>query len=151
MYFVINLRQMSHLAVQISDYLATSQSSARQLEDSSGLPRMTIGNILKDAHPRPERFGQLLRAVDDATARRWLTAYLRDDCPPNYLPRLEITIKALEGSTSDTLAEAITPYTTETSPAAVLDAWHRLQTAIQSDTSLARWFVKTILLILGPA
>ena len=59
---------------------------------SAQLPRMTVGNILNDTHPRPERFGQLLRALDDATARQWLTAYLRDDCPPEYLPRLEIII-----------------------------------------------------------
>lgn len=41
--------------------------------------------------------------------------------------------------------------TLDHSPAAVLAAWHRLQTAIQADTSLARWFIKTVQLILGPA
>ena len=47
----------------------------------------------------PERFGQLIRALDDATPRRWLIAYLRDDCPPEYLPRLQILITDLDGST----------------------------------------------------
>jgi hypothetical protein len=144
---------MSFLAVQIDAYLQQSPVTARQLEELARLPRMTIGNILKDAHPRPERFGQLLHAVDDDTARRWLIAYLRDDCPPAYLPRLEITIAALQGTDPAELREAVTAYTTgqlDTSPAAVLEAWHRLQSAIQADTSLARWFVKTVNLILGP-
>ena len=143
---------MSFLAVQIDAYLQQTPVTARQLEELAQLPRMTIGNILKDAHPRPERFGQLLHAVDDHTARQWLTAYLRDDCPPEFLPRLEITITALQGADPATLREAITAYTTgqlDTSPAAVLEAWHRLQSAIQADTSLARWFIKTVNLILG--
>ena len=143
---------MSFLAVQIDAYLQQSPVTARQLEELARLPRMTIGNILKDAHPRPERFGQLLHAVDDDTARRWLIAYLRDDCPPAYLPRLEITIAALQGTDPAELREAVTAYTTgqlDTSPAAVLEAWHRLQSAIQADNSLAKWFIKTVNLILG--
>lgn len=143
---------MSFLAVQIDAYLQQTPVTARQLEELARLPRMTIGNILKDAHPRPERFGQLLRAVDDDTARRWLIAYLRDDCPPDYLPRIEITIAALQSADPAEMREAVTAYTTgqlDTSPAAVLEAWHRLQSAIQADTSLARWFIKTVNLILG--
>jgi hypothetical protein len=141
---------MSHLAVQLAEYLETSDVSARQLEELACLPRMTIGNILNETHPRPERFGQLLRAVDDNTARRWLTAYLRDDCPAEYLSRLEIIVRDLDGSTlNETTATA--PQCTDHGPTAVLAAWQRLQTAIQSDTSLARWFVKTVTLILGPA
>ena len=128
---------MSFLAVQIDAYLQQTPVTARQLEELARLPRMTIGNILNDAHPRPERFGQLLHAVDDDTARKWLTAYLRDDCPPEFLPRLEITITAYTHGQLDT------------SPASVLEAWHRLQSAIQADTSLAKWFIKTVNLILG--
>ncbi len=143
---------MSFLAVQIDAYLQQTPVTARQLEELARLPRMTIGNILKDAHPRPERFGQLLHAVDDDTARKWLIAYLRDDCPPEFLPRLEITITALQSADPATLREAITAYThgqLDTSPAAVHEAWHRLQSAIQADTSLAKWFIKTVNLILG--
>jgi len=143
---------MSFLAVQIDAYLQQTPVTARQLEELARLPRMTIGNILNDAHPRPERFGQLLHAVDDDTARKWLTAYLRDDCPPEFLPRLEITITALQSADPATLREAITAYThgqLDTSPASVLEAWHRLQSAIQADTSLAKWFIKTVNLILG--
>ena len=148
---------MSHLAVQVSDYLDQSPLSARQLEELAQLPRMTVGNILNDTHPRPERFGQLLRAVDDDTAQRWLIAYLRDDCPPEYLVRLQIFIQAPGSSpgsdaTAATLRETAAAYghSLDHSPAAVLAAWHRLQTAIQADTSLARWFLKTVTLILGP-
>ena len=141
---------MSYLAVQVTDYLQTSGVSARQLEDTAGLPRMTVGNLLKDSHPRPERFGQLLRAVDDATAKRWLVAYLKDDCPPEYLPRLQITIAAIEAA-SEGVAEAVSAYLVpDHSPSAVQAAWSRLQAAISADTSLARWFVKTVNLILGP-
>lgn len=141
---------MSYLAVQVTDYLQTSGVSARQLEDTAGLPRMTVGNLLRDSHPRPERFGQLLRAVDDATAKRWLAAYLKDDCPPEYLPRLQITIAAIEDG-PDSVDEAVSAYLVpDHSPSAVQAAWARLQAAISADTSLARWFVKTVNLILGP-
>lgn len=144
---------MSYLSVQLVDYFDNhTDTTMLALEASAGLKRGTINSILKDAHPRPERFGQLLHAVDDDTARKWLTAYLRDDCPPEFLPRLEITITALQSADPATLREAITAYThgqLDTSPAAVLEAWHRLQTAIQADTSLAKWFIKTVNLILG--
>lgn len=142
---------MSYLAVQIQDYLAASDTSARQLEERAGLPRMTVGNILNNTRPRPERLGALLRAVDDTTARRWLIAYLRDDCPPEFLPRLEITIAGLPEN--DSVNEAATTYSVESlnsSPAIVLASWQRLQSAIHADTSLARWFIKTVNLILGP-
>jgi hypothetical protein len=144
---------MSYLSVQLVDYFDThTETTMLALEASAGLKRGTINSILKDAHPRPERFGQLLRAVDDETARRWLIAYLRDDCPPDYLPRLEITIAAIAESDPGTLREAVTAHPTghiDTSPAAVLEAWHRLQSAIQADNSLAKWFIKTVNLILG--
>jgi hypothetical protein len=137
---------MSYLAVQLEDYFVTHpEITMIKLEASAGLKRGTIDSIRRDAHPRPERFGQLLHAVDDDTARKWLTAYLLDDCPPEFLPRLEITITALQSADPATLREAITAYThgqLDTSPAAVLKAWHRLQSAIQADTSLAKWFIK---------
>jgi hypothetical protein len=142
---------MSHLAVQVQDYIATHPGeSALQLQNRACLKRGTIDSILRDQHPRPERFGQLLRAVDDATAKRWLVAYLKDDCPPEYLPRLQITIAAIE-SGPDSVAEAVSAYLVpDHSPSAVQAAWARLQAAISADTSLARWFVKTVNLILGP-
>jgi hypothetical protein len=144
---------MSYLSVQLVDYFDThTETTMLALEASAGLKRGTINSILKDVHPRPERFGQLLRAIDDATARKWLIAYLRDDCPPDYLPRLEITITALQEADITTVREVATAYTTghfDPSPAAVLDAWHRLQSAIQADNSLAKWFIKTVNLILG--
>ncbi len=145
--------RMSHLSVQLEDYLQRNPTrTILSLENTAGLKRGTIDSIRRDQHPRPERFGQLLRAVDDETARRWLIAYLRDDCPPDYLPRLEITIAAIAESDPGTLREAVTAHTTghiDTSPAAVLEAWHRLQSAIQADNSLAKWFIKTVNLILG--
>lgn len=137
---------MSYLAVQIEDYLQTNpQMSIIQIEAAAAMKRGTIDSIRRDQHPRPERFGQLLRAVDDNTARRWLIAYLRDDCPPEFLPRLEIVVRDQEG----TLKEAAATYAPE-GPAAVLASWQRLQAAIEADTSLGRWFIKTVSLILGP-
>ena len=140
---------MSHLAVQVDDYLAQPGITATALELKAGLKRGTLDSIQRDQHPRPERLGQLIRALDDATARRWLIAYLRDDCPPEYLPRLQILITEIDGST---VAEPGAAYQVpiDHGPAAVLAAWQRLQTAIQADTSLGRWFVQTVTLILGP-
>lgn len=147
---------MSHLAVVVRDYCERPGVTARDLENRAGVPSATLSHIMRDTHPRPERFGQLLRAVDDETAQRWLIAYLRDDCPPEYLPRLQILIQtpgSSPGSDVTILRETAAAYgtTLDHSPAAVLAAWHRLQTAIQADTSLARWFIKTVQLILGPA
>ena len=140
---------MSHLAVAVRDYCEQPGVTARELELRAGVPGATISHIMRDSHPRPERLGQLLRALDDATARRWLIAYLRDDCPPEYLPRLQILITELDGSTvQEPGAAYLVPL--DHGPAAVLAAWQRLQTAIQADTSLGRWFVQTVNLILGP-
>lgn len=140
---------MSHLSVQVQDYLAQPGITATALELKAGLKRGTLDSIQRDQHPRPERLGQLIRALDDATARRWLIAYLRDDCPPEYLPRLQILITELDGSTvQESGAAYLVPL--DHGPAAVLAAWQRLQTAIQADTSLGRWFVQTVTLILGP-
>ena len=140
---------MSHLAVQVQDYLSQPGITATAIELKAGLKRGTLDSIQREQHPRPERLGQLIRALDDATARRWLIAYLRDDCPPEYLPRLQILITELDGST---VPEPVSPYLVplEQGPAAVLAAWQRLQTAMEADTSLGRWFVQSVSLILGP-
>jgi hypothetical protein len=140
---------MSHLAVQVQAYLSQPGITATAIELKAGLKRGTLDSIQREQHPRPERFGQLIRALDDATARRWLIAYLRDDCPPEYLPRLQILITELDGST---VPEPVSPYLVplEHGAAAVLAAWQRLQTAMEADTSLGRWFVQSVSLILGP-
>lgn len=143
---------MSHLAVRVTEYLQHSPHTARQLEDSAGLPRMTIGTIMKDGHPRPDRFGQLLRAVDDQTARHWLEAYLLDDCPEAWLPRVKILIEGLHHiQTHQGLSEPTHTYGAPPDPiAATARALQRLQSAMQRDTELSTWFTQTVSLILGP-
>lgn len=141
---------MSHLAVQVQDYLSQPGITATALELKAGLKRGTLDSIQREQHPRPERLGQLIRALDDATARRWLVAYLRDDCPPEYLPRLQILITELDGSSAVQEPGAAYLVPLDHGPAAVLAAWQRLQTAMEADTSLGRWFVQTVNLILGP-
>jgi hypothetical protein len=141
---------MSHLAVVVREYCEQPSVTARDLEMRAGVPGATIAHIMRDSHPRPERLGQLIRALDDTTARRWLIAYLRDDCPPEYLPRLQILITELDGSSVQAPGSShLVPL--DHGPAAVLAAWQRLQSAIQADTSLGRWFVQSVSLILGPA
>lgn len=142
---------MSHLAVVVRDYCEQPGVTARDLELRAGVPGATISHIMRDSHPRPERLGQLIRALDDATARRWLIAYLRDDCPPEYLPRLQILITELDGSSTVQEPGAAYVVPLDHGPGAVLAAWQRLQTAMEADTSLGRWFVQTVNLILGPA
>ena len=143
---------MSFLAVKINEFLETSPFSAKQIEEKAGLPRMTLGNICKDSHPRPDRFGQLLRAVDDTTARTWLEAYLLDDCPTAWLSRVKILIEGLHHiQSAEGLAEPTATYAAPIDPiAATQRALHRLQTAMARDTELSTWFVQTISLILGP-
>ena len=140
---------MSHLAVVVREYCEQPGITAREMELRAGVPGATIAHIMRDSHPRPERLGQLIRCLDDATARRWLIAYLRDDCPPEYLPRLQILITEIDGSTvQEPGATYLVPL--DHGPTAILAAWQRLQTAMQADTHLGRWFVQTVSLILGP-
>lgn len=146
---------MSYLAVKVSEFLERSPLTARQLEDRANLPRMTIGTIVKDGHPRPDRFGQLLRAVDDATARDWLEAYLLDDCPESWLPRVKILIEGLHliptDTNSSTLNEPTKTYGHSIDPTArARRAIQRLEAVMARDTTTAAWFVQTIDLILGP-
>jgi len=146
---------MSFLAVKINEFLEVSPFSAKQIEEKAGLPRMTLGNICKDSHPRPDRFGQLLKAVDDHTARDWLEAYLLDDCPEQWLPRVKILIEGLHHiHSAEHLAEPTATYGQPAPPIDPIAATHRalqrLQTAMSRDTELSTWFVQTITLILGP-
>jgi hypothetical protein len=143
---------MSHLAVVVEDYLSKPGITATSLETAANLKRGTLDSIQREQHPRPERLGQLLRALDDPTACQWLIAYLRDDCPPEYLPRLEILIQQQQPQSS-TFAETpatYSPTNPDHSPAAVQRATQRLQLAMSADASLARWYIKTVHLILGP-
>lgn len=143
---------MSHLAVAIRDYCDQPGRTAKEIETRAGVPNATIAHILRDSHPRPERFALLLKAVDDTTARRWLTAYLRDDCPEDFLSRLEIIIRAAENQSDSTVAESATSYAEpEFGHRAVNAAFERLKSAIIKDADLGRWFINTINLILGPA
>lgn len=135
---------MSHLAVQVQDYLSQPGVTATAIEAKAGLKRGTLDSIQRGQHPRPERLGQLIRALDENTARRWLVAYFRDDCPTEFLPRLEIRIDEVKPDTNASIG-AINDSRT---PTDVLAAWHRLATAMQSDVTLARWFVKTVELAL---
>jgi len=145
---------MSYLAVQVTEYLRTCPHSAREIEERAKLPRMTLGTIQRDGHPRPDRFGQLLKAVDDHTARQWLEAYLLDDCPEAWLPRVKILIEGLQHiQTTDTshLAEPHKSYGPPADPiAATARALHRLQSAMAKDRELSTWFLQTVTLILGP-
>ena len=76
---------------------------------------------------------------------------MRDDCPPEFLPRLEIIItNANESTLREQPATYGTPSTASDGPADVIEAWQRLHAATLQDASLGRWFVKTIDLILGP-
>lgn len=144
---------MSHLADQVQDYLSQPGITATALEHKAGLKRGALDSIQREQHPRPDRLGKLLRALDDTTASQWLIAYLRDSCPLEFLPRLQIIIQQLQDNpaTVHELAATYTTAATDHGPHAAAHAWQRLQHAMASDTTLARWFVKTVTLILGPA
>lgn len=64
--------------------------------------------------------------------------------PAEWLPRLQILIEPLE-SDSNVLREPEVDY----GPSATQRALTRLQTAMERDAELARWFVKTVGLVLG--
>ena len=135
---------MSHLAVKIRDYVSQPGITAFGLEKAAGLPSASITHILRDSHPRPERLGQLLRVVPERIATEWLIAYIQDDVPEEWLPRLQILIEPLD-SDLGVLRESEVDY----GPPATARALARLQTAMERDAELARWFVKTVGLVLG--
>ena len=64
--------------------------------------------------------------------------------PAEWLPRLQILIEPLE-SDLGVLREPEVDY----GPPATARALARLQTAMERDAELARWFVKTVGLVLG--
>lgn len=64
--------------------------------------------------------------------------------PAEWLPRLQILIEPLE-SEGSVLREPEADY----GPPATARALARLQTAMEKDAELARWFVKTVGLVLG--
>lgn len=135
---------MSHLAVALRKYCEQPNVTASELEKRAGVPAATISHILRESHPRPERLAQLMRAVDPATACEWLVAYLRDDCPPEYVDRVTITVQQLE---HDVLHESI-PTPAQVDPVQL--AWQRLQAAMRNDTALRQWFQRTVEVILSP-
>lgn len=134
---------MSHLAFQLEEYFRRYPNrTIADIESAAGVKRGAIDSIRRHQHPRPDRMGALLNAVDDDTARRWLIAYLRDDCPPEYLPRLDVHVQP----GTSTVTEPAAAYVTGND---VDGAWTRLHTAILADPALGKWFLKTVSLILG--
>jgi hypothetical protein len=134
---------MSHLAVAVRHYFKTHTCTVSEVEGKAGLPRMSIGSILRNAHPRPEKLGQLLSVIDDDSAMAWLDAYLLDDVPEAWLHRVSIHIKELE--LPETLKEPSSRLTQHDYDV----AWQRLREVITRDTETGQWFCQTVALILG--
>lgn len=134
---------MSYLAVKVREYVSRPGVTALGLEKKADVPVTTISNILRDSHPRPERLGQLLQVLPAEIAQEWLTAYLRDDVPPEWQHRVEILIDTT--SLASHVAEDPTLYGIPNTQAAM----EQLTAAMEHDPELGRWFVKTVSLILG--
>lgn len=134
---------MSYLTVAIRQYFNDPSRIIRDVEDRADLPRMSIGNILRGTHPRADRLGQLLRAVDDDTAMAWLEAYLLDDVPDDWQARVRILIKELQSA--NTVKEQAASILLNDFDA----AWQRLRAVISRDAELGQWFCRTVDLVLG--
>lgn len=134
---------MSRLTVAVRQYVSQPHIKAIELEKKAGVPQATIGSILRDVHPRPERLGQLLRAVDDETAITWLEAYLLDDVPEDWQQRVNVLIK--ESLRANTLKEQATPVRQNDFDV----AWQRLRAVVSRDAELGQWFCQTVALVLG--
>lgn len=134
---------MSRLTVAVRQYVSQPHVKAIDLEKKAGVPQATIGHILRDVHPRPERLGQLLRAVDDDTAISWLEAYLLDDVPEDWQARVRILIKEIQSANMLKEQAASIPMND-------FDvAWQRLRAVISRDAELGQWFCSTVALVLG--
>jgi hypothetical protein len=134
---------MSYLAVKVRNYVNQPGITAMGLEKSAGIPTATITHILRDSHPRPDRFGRLLRVLPAAVAIEWLTAYLLDDVPEQWRERVQIIINGVHDEPS-TLREPEPDY----GPPDTARAISRLTAAMEKDAELGRWFVQTVNLLL---
>jgi hypothetical protein len=83
---------MSRLADTLRRALDEMRISAAQLERRAGLKTMTVGGILRDHHPRPERIESILAVCPRSIAHDILRAYLLDDCPDPWTPHVGIDI-----------------------------------------------------------
>lgn len=137
------MHTMSYLAVKVRNYVTQPGVTALGLEKSADVPATTISNILRDSHPRPDRFGRLLRVLPTAVAIEWLTAYLLDDVPEQWRERVQIIINGVHDEPS-TLREPEPDY----GPPDTARAINRLTAAMEKDAELGRWFVQTVNLLL---
>lgn len=83
---------MSRLADTLLRALDEMHISAAQLERRAQLKPMTVGGILRDQHPRPERMERIIAACPRSIAHQLLHAYLLDDCPDPWTPHVAIEI-----------------------------------------------------------
>jgi len=134
---------MSYLAVKVRNYVTQPGVTALGLEKSADVPATTISNILRDSHPRPDRFGRLLRVLPSQVAVEWLTAYLMDDVPDAWRERVQIIINGIPDEPS-TLCKP----TPDCGPPDTALAISRLTAAMDKDDELGRWFVQTVKLLL---
>jgi hypothetical protein len=134
---------MSYLAVKVRNYVNQPGITAMGLEKSAGIPTATITHILRDSHPRPDRFGRLLRVLPSQVAVEWLTAYLLDDVPDAWRERVQIIINGVHDEPS-TVCEP----TPDCGPPDTALAISRLTAAMEKDAELGRWFVQTVKLLL---
>jgi hypothetical protein len=137
------MHTMSYLAVKVRNYVTQPGVTALGLEKSADVPATTISNILRDSHPRPDRFGRLLRVLPSQVAVEWLTAYLLDDVPDAWRERVQIIINGVHDEPS-TLCEP----TPDCGPPDTALAISRLTAAMDKDDELGRWFVQTVKLLL---
>jgi len=137
------IHTMSYLAVKVRNYVTQPGVTALGLEKSADVPATTISNILRDSHPRPDRFGRLLRVLPSQVAVEWLTAYLLDDVPDAWRERVQIIINGVHDEPS-TVCEP----TPDCGPPDTALAISRLTAAMEKDAELGRWFVQTVKLLL---
>lgn len=134
-----------YLTRVIKSHLETHpDTSAASIERDANVPRSTISNIYRGHLPAPERLAQILAAIDDATARDWLTAYLRDHTPEQWLNRTRITVDPAQS----TIQETVVPYLAQPKDKLTI-AMEQLHSACKRDDEAAEWVIQTVALMFG--
>lgn len=130
----------SHLANAVRAFLERQDITAIEIERRGVLKPTTIATILRGRHPRPDTMGTFLRAVlviAPHECEALLRAYLIDDCPREWEPRLTIALDGLPilGSPLPAGYDRLT------------DALDAFRLAAIGDPALSAWLIESATLL----
>jgi hypothetical protein len=136
-----------HLAIALRNYLERTDRSALDVERTAGLPNATIARIFTGRHPRADSMSALLRAVPFEVARDLIIAYIKDDCPNDWIERLVIDVLSFRDGLQEQHPTGYTADNLKPGQTVVEEALAALTKAAEGDASLRDWLIDTARLL----